>query len=907
MFLSTQSSGVIEYSDGEFKKAFNGLKTPSAIQLVYTGNDRIWIASRNAGLYFLDSNEVKRYDIPEFNDQSIMCFTRDADGYTWVASEGAGVARIENDGYTLFTTKDGLASNIVNALLYHDGYVYAGTEKGLSFFNGKEWINDDRFNDININDIVADSQSNLWFATGIGLARVSHPNVFEFIGEKDGLPSRQVSSIIFDDEGNVWLTTKRGGLAQLKLSSFKNLSVSDGLSYQGINVISEAPNGNIFIGSDNGELDVLDQSNRLRQFGLKTNLKNVSIKDVLVEENGTIWIATYEGLIKKTLRDEKLLTDKDGLLSIKTRRIIKDRNGVIWLGSRNGGLNRIYSNGRIESIGPNEGLGSDFVFSIDESPNGRMVIGTANGGLNIFEKDGSISINHPDSTITGLSIFNVYIENDNLMWLATNIGLYCFLENKFYLINPSNGLKAETVFDVIEDSRGDLWMTSILGVIRLNKNEALKFVKGESSKINSVLLDDTDGMINRECTGATRSLLQSTGRIWIPTLKGVSILDPAEVVVNKRPPSVYIEDITVDDIAIDQFVCCTSGLSFSIAPGHRNYTIDYTSVSMYSPGKVSFKYILEGFDDDWIDAGTSRQAKYTNLPYGSYTFKVLAANNDGIWSTESASIGLNIEPYFYKTRTFIVLMVVGFILFTIILYLFQTSAVEGRNRELTKLNKELDSFAYTVSHDLKAPLTSIQGLLNIARLEKGENALQYYDKIEMSVDKLDHFIKDIIDYSRNSRAAVKKENIRILPMVEEMLDGLSYINGNKKIRVDLEIDENLEVKSDRSRLVFILNNLITNSLRYSDTEKADPNVKVHAHTESNKLHITISDNGQGIKKEHQSKIFEMFYRANETSNGSGLGLYIVKESVDKLKGKIELESEFGVGTSVHVILPYETV
>ena len=103
------------------------------------------------------------------------------------------------------------------------------------------------------------------------------------------------------------------------------------------------------------------------------------------------------------------------------------------------------------------------------------------------------------------------------------------------------------------------------------------------------------------------------------------------------------------------------------------------------------------------------------------------------------------------------------------------------------------------------------------------------------------------------------------------------------------------------------NNLITNSLRYSDTEKADPNVKVHAHTESNKLHITISDNGQGIKKEHQSKIFEMFYRANETSNGSGLGLYIVKESVDKLKGKIELESEFGVGTSVHVILPYETV
>lgn len=902
MYLSTQSSGVIKYSEGKFEKAFSGNETPSAIQLVYSGNDRTWIASRNAGVYYLDGDRVVKYDIPEFNDQSIMCFTRDAHGNTWISSEGAGVARIEDSGYTLFTTENGLASNIVNALIFHDGYVYAGTEQGLSYFDGKVWKNDQRFKGININDIVADKKSNLWFATGVGLARISHPDTFEFIGEKEGLPSRQVSSIIFDDEGSVWLTTKRGGLAQLKLSSFKNITTTDGLSYQGINVVSEGPDGKIYIGSDNGDVDIVNNGS-LGKVSLRTNMENVSVKDIYVEDNGTLWIATYQGLIRKTSTSERLYTEKDGLLSIKTRRITKDKNGVIWLGSRNGGINKFYPDGRIEAIGPAQGLGSDFVFSIDETPDGRMVVGTANGGLDIFDKEGNVHIYHPDSTITGLSIFNVYIENDNRMWLATNVGLYCFENKKFHLLDPSVGFKSETIFDVLEDKSGNLWVTSILGVIKISKEEVLQFVRGEISEIKSSILDDSDGMVSRECTGATRSLITSKGNIWLPTIKGVAILNPDNVIVNNRTPSIYIENVIVDDEPLDQFVCCTQGLSFDIEPGHRNYTIDYTSVSMYSPGKVSFKYMLEGFDDGWIDAGTLRQAKYTNLPYGKYLFKVKAANNDGIWSDESATLNLNIKPYLYETRTFVIFLVIGFIAFTIVLYLLQTSAVQGRNRELTKLNRELDSFAYTVSHDLKAPLTSIQGLLNIARLEKGENAMEYYNKIESSVDKLDRFIRDIIDYSKNARAEIVKEKIGVEQLVKEMVDGLSYLSDKKKIKAELDIDSDLIIRTDKTRFVFILNNLLTNAFRYADLDKEEPFVKVSAHVESNKLKISIVDNGQGIKKEHLSRIFEMFYRANEGSSGSGLGLYIAKESVARLKGKINLESQFGVGTSVFVELP----
>lgn len=902
MYLATQSSGLIKYKNGEFSKVFDTPNMPNAIQLTYQGRDRFWIASRNAGLYYIEDNEVKKYPIPEFADQSIMCFASQPDSTLWVASEGAGIVRISKEGYTLYTVKDGLASNIVNALTYHDGNVYAGTEQGLSVFTNGEWANDERLAGININDIVSDKQSNLWFATGVGLARISHPDTFEFIGEKEGLPSRQISSLIFDDEGSVWLTTKRGGLVQLKLSSFKNITQSEGLSYQGVNVVSEAPDGSFYVGSDNGEVDVV-KDNHIERLKLRTELDNVSIKDIFVDDDGTIWIATYIGVIKKKGKSERLYTIEDGLLSLKTRRITKDKDGVIWVGSRNGGINKFYEDGRIESVTTDNGLGSDFIFSMDETPDGRMIVGTANGGLNIIETDGSIKIENPNQAITGLSIFNVYVENNSRMWLATNIGLYCYENGKFSLLGPGDGLVAETIFDVIEDSEGNLWSTSILGTTRLRKKDALDFIHNKLSKVEPTLFNSSDGMVTSECTGATQSLLSDNGIIWIPTIKGVSILDPANIVLNNKAPLVYIEDINVDD-RIKEIIGSDSEAHITIEPGHRNYQFEYTSVSMYSPEKISFKYKLEGFDDDWIDAGSLRQAKYTNLPYGKYTFKVIAANNNGIWSNEQARLKVVIEPYFYETRTFVILIILAFVVLTVVIYMMQTSAVQGRNKELIKLNRELDSFTYSVSHDLKAPLTSIQGLLNVARLDDGNNALKYYERIEESVDKLDRFIKDIIDYSKNSRLAVRKEEVNVKSMIISMIEGLSYLIDGKKIKSIIDIDNDLIIETDKTRFVFILNNLLTNAFRYADLEKEEPFVKLSAYVEGNKLYLSIVDNGQGIRKEHQSKIFDMFYRANEGSEGSGLGLYIVKESVERLKGKIKLESEYGIGTSVNIVLPH---
>ena len=229
--------------------------------------------------------------------------------------------------------------------------------------------------------------------------------------------------------------------------------------------------------------------------------------------------------------------------------------------------------------------------------------------------------------------------------------------------------------------------------------------------------------------------------------------------------------------------------------------------------------------------------------------------------------------------------------------------VQTRNSALIKLNHELDSFAYSVSHDLKAPLASIQGLLNVARLEKGANALLYYDRIESSVEKLNNFIKDIIDYSKNTRMGVNKEKIKVKKLIEGMIDELTYLNGEKKIRTQIDIDGELEIVADKTRIIFILNNLLTNSINYSDLTKESSYIKISGVVINNEFNLVIEDNGQGIKEKYLPKLFDMFYRANEGSSGSGLGLYIVKESLEKLNGTVKLESTFGIGTKVSVSLP----
>jgi signal transduction histidine kinase len=230
--------------------------------------------------------------------------------------------------------------------------------------------------------------------------------------------------------------------------------------------------------------------------------------------------------------------------------------------------------------------------------------------------------------------------------------------------------------------------------------------------------------------------------------------------------------------------------------------------------------------------------------------------------------------------------------------------LERKFEELQKLNTELDRFVYSVSHDLRAPITSVLGLAYLGkRTQDLTEIYQYFDLQEKSLKKLDNFIADILNYSRNNRTEVKMQNIDFLKEFENILELQRQYEPNYQIQTSLMIKQENAFFTDKQRLVIALNNLISNAFRYHNPYQQPSWIKVVVEVLPQKALIIISDNGIGISKEHLEKVFEMFYRATEKTPGSGLGLYIVKETINKLKGTIKVASEIGKGTSFTIEIP----
>lgn len=231
--------------------------------------------------------------------------------------------------------------------------------------------------------------------------------------------------------------------------------------------------------------------------------------------------------------------------------------------------------------------------------------------------------------------------------------------------------------------------------------------------------------------------------------------------------------------------------------------------------------------------------------------------------------------------------------------------LQAGNAELKKSNMELDKFVYSVSHDLRAPLSSMLGIVKLSEDDTEDPLMkENLSLVKGSILKLDGFIQDILVYSRNSRLEIKKSEINFKKLLSEITGNLKYMeNTNDKIKIITDVEQSAPFLSDQGRLSVILNNLISNSIRYHNPSEENSFVDIKIRNDQSKVNITVTDNGIGIKKELHQKIFEMFYRVSENSNGSGLGLYIVKETIAKLQGEISVESDPGKGTKFNLIIP----
>jgi signal transduction histidine kinase len=233
-------------------------------------------------------------------------------------------------------------------------------------------------------------------------------------------------------------------------------------------------------------------------------------------------------------------------------------------------------------------------------------------------------------------------------------------------------------------------------------------------------------------------------------------------------------------------------------------------------------------------------------------------------------------------------------------------ALQSQNAELKKINKELDSFVYSVSHNLRAPLMSVLGLLDLAKHENQNNRTeleQYFAMMETSIHKLDETVKEILDYSRNARQNLTIEKIDLRKMIDDHFDKMQFMPGSQSIQRFVNLDEKADFYSDNYRLSVIMNNLISNAIKYHDPQKETSMIRIVVSVDEEKAVMIFEDNGIGIEERYLDKVFDMFFRGTEKNKGAGLGLYIVKEAIDKLKGKIIIQSKVGQGTLFSIELP----
>lgn len=634
-----------------------------------------------------------------------------SDGSLWISENR--VHRVQDGVLRTLDEKDGLPGNSI----YH------------SFWQGTD--------------------GSVWFASGggssttIGLVQITGDKVAIW-GKDHGLTATMIQDVYSDREGTTWLATDRG-LARMRRQIIQGFSVKDGIDHSEVYPLYRRRNGEIWIGSTKG-LSVYRNA-KFEPIVLKASVDGtpekmtwragrMSVQSLYEDERGAMWVGLNGGIFLVENDVPRMLFEGAHVFAIKG-----DSRGNIWTAT-NKGLYRYDRNYElIDKFAVNEGLPHEFMTFIFEDSKGVMWFG-GHGGLSRFE-DGTFKNYTKSHGLVGNYIRTIYEDAEGTLWIGTyDEGMSRYKDGVFTNYREEDGLYNSGVFAIEEDANGFFWISSNRGIYRVLKQELNDFAAGTIPRINSVGFGKQDGMLNNECNGGRQpaSVRDDLGRIWFPTQEGVAIVDPSAERPNTMPPTVVIEEV----ISERQAVNFRDGAL--IEPGNRDLEIRYTGISLLHSDQIKFQYKLEGHDKEWIDAGTRRTAHYSYLPPGDYTFKVRAANADGIWSKTDAAVGVELSPFFYQTKAFILLSVLAAAVLLLIVWKVSVHQLEAREKKLTRLVAERTSALAKANQNLTA-LANSDGLTKIGNRRRFESfledewhrAIRFKTEISLVLFDIDHF------------------------------------------------------------------------------------------------------------------------------------------------------------------------
>jgi ligand-binding sensor domain-containing protein/class 3 adenylate cyclase len=608
------------------------------------GAGGLWLGTYGAGILHLDSTGLSAFPLNHrLGTLKIYCLLRDASGTLWIGTEGGGLWSW--DGVTLsgFAEKEGLPSRMVYSL-------------------------------------AQDRSGSLWVGTyGAGLCRYRGDR-FQVLSGKLGLSNDVVLSLHEDVEGSLWVGTYGGGVNQLEDGKVTCFGVPEGLPEDMVSCMIEDRQGALWVGTYGAGLCRIQNGSVTDVYGIGRGLKDASVYSLLEDREGGLWVGTGAGVSRMKGGRWSSFTQADGLASAMVYAIAQTPDGSLWFGTGGGGVSR-YSGGRFRTYGTESGLAHRTVVALLVDRRGTLWAGNY-GALSRLEGDRFVNVTEREG-LSHKMVFCLHEDAEGGLWAGTyGGGLDRVREGRAQGIRQKDGLFDDVVYRILEDGTSRFWMTCNRGVFAVPKTQLADFLEGRIASVASFSLGRADGMRSAECNGGTQpaGLALRDGRLCFPTTRGLVFVDPDRLAPGGPPPPVVLERASYDRTPAD----LRAGPPL-FPPGRGELEFHYSALSFLGPEKIRFAYRLEGFEQEWHDAGGRRTAYYTNIGHGSYRFVVRACNRDGVWNEAGAALAFRIRPHFYETRAFLLLLVAVLASLLGLAYWVRVARLKARQRELEGL------------------------------------------------------------------------------------------------------------------------------------------------------------------------------------------------------------------------------
>lgn len=742
--LIRTSTTTVVYKDGQF----SNYRPPVPI---LGGDIRSVFENREHELFVGEDNFIFRIEKNGAATQLmrgtgwVSAFVQDHSGNTWIAGSPALVS-YRNGELTEQSASTVFGSRISALAEDHLQRLWAATTKGLFRFEGTG-VNLTPVHQAGIPNlataVLEDRQGNLWVGTETaGLLRITD-NKVSSINYVTGLTDENVLSIFEDREGSLWIGTANG-LDRLRDTSMTTFTTREGLPSNRVNSALATRDGTLHVFTDNGGLASI-KNDVVTPFGKNAKLPSLSSYALFESSDGSLWVGTAKGLSQ--IKDGKLTVyTGGGVFSQHFTSAISEDDESLLVANSSLHLFR-FKDGKVLPFtiqgrrAPFDEI-KTYTSTIYQDPSGTLWFGTAVG---LYKQPRGDSRGAGWQQNVRCVVTSIFDDRQGNLWLGSNTpGLVQFRirDGRATHYGKREGLFDGLVSKVLADGDGNLWISTDDGIYSVREAELEDLASGKSTLASLRRYGLADGMKTTEASdlnaepGGWRT---PDGRLWFTTMKGIVAVDPRRLLHNPLLPPVRIESVSADGVAQ------RLNNGFEIAPGLKAIEFHYTALSLRVPERVKFKYQLEGYDPDWVDPGSRRVAYYTNLPPGSYRFRVIASNDDGLWNEQGASIEFVLKPYLYQTRLFLANCICLALFAVVSGIIYYTRLIRARARYLSKIVDERTA-------ELRASHRELERLVRLDALTSLPNRRKFDEDLRTMCERTGfedaHFSLLLVDFDK---------------------------------------------------------------------------------------------------------------------------------------------------------------